>query len=51
MTTAIILLVIGLIAVQGLERLVAMIAADGLGYRKDSELPRSHPYDTVNPLA
>lgn len=49
MTTAIILLAIALVAAQGLGRLVAMIATDGLGYRADSELPRSHPhYDLID---
>lgn len=49
MTTAIILLAIALVAAQGLGRLVAMIATDGLGYRADSELPRSHAhYDLID---
>lgn len=51
MTTALILLLVALVVVQAVDGLVAMVAADGLGYRADSELPRSHAHDAVNPLA
>ena len=42
MVTALIILLLALVVVEGLERLVAMVAADGLGSRHDRELPRSH---------
>ncbi|NLG21919.1 MAG: hypothetical protein GX555_10900 [Actinomycetales bacterium] len=50
MATLLIIL-IALVVVESLDRLVTFVAADGLGSRTDAELPRSHPYDALNPLA
>lgn len=51
MVTAVFVLVIALVVVESLERLVVMVATDGLGYRSDAELPRSHRVDVLDPLA
>lgn len=41
MTTLLILL-IALVVVEIIDRLVALVASDGLGHRPASTLPRSH---------
>lgn len=48
MVTALIILLLALVVLEGLGRLVAMIAADGLGFRRDTELPRSHAPELVS---
>lgn len=50
MVTTLILLLTALLIVQGLERLVAFVAADGLGSRGASQLPRSHRGEVSHPL-
>lgn len=43
----VLILLVALVVVESLDRLVAVVAADGLGYRDPSELPRSHRPDVL----
>lgn len=36
------IILIALVLLESVDRLVAVVGADGLGWRRDTELPRSH---------
>lgn len=50
MVVAVFLLIIALGLAEAVERVVAMVASDGLSSRNDSQLPRSHRGEALNPL-
>lgn len=50
MVAALMLLLIVLVSMEVVERVVAIVTSDGLGYRDDRALPRSHRGEALNPL-